>query len=210
VASDADDSVAPSAPAGAYAPRLCRNAEVRGFGAFLAQTSPLHVGVISYAEFPSRHAPESKGTMASNPLVGTWRLVSWENRSVVDGRVSYPLGEAAVGYLLYGDDGYMSVSIMSPERLMFAADDLLSGTEAERAQAASTYVAYCGRYEFRGETVVHQVELSLFPNWVGVEQERLVEVSEDTLTLSTRPLVFGGEERTAHLIWKAVGAFEEV
>ena len=55
--------------------------------------------------------------------------------------------------------------------------------------------------------MVHQVELSLFPNWVGVEQERLVEVSEDTLTLSTRPLLFGGEERTAHLIWKAVGAF---
>ena len=148
--------------------------------------------------------------MASNPLAGTWRLVSWENRSVVDGRVSYPLGEAAVGYLLYGDDGYMSVSIMSPERLVFAADDLLSGTHSERAQAASTYVAYCGRYEFRGDTVVHRVELSLFPNWVGVEQERHVEVSEDTLTLSTRPLLFGGEERTAHLIWKAVGTSEEV
>jgi hypothetical protein len=32
----------------------------------------------------------------SNPLVGTWRLVSWENRSV-EGITSYPLGEDAVG-----------------------------------------------------------------------------------------------------------------
>jgi hypothetical protein len=37
-------------------------------------------------------------------------------------------------------------------------------------------VSCCGRYEFRGDTVVHRVELSLFPNWVGVEQERLVDV----------------------------------
>lgn len=40
--------------------------------------------------------------MESNPLVGTWRLVSWENRSVVDGEVIYPLGEDAVGYIMYG------------------------------------------------------------------------------------------------------------
>jgi len=35
--------------------------------------------------------------MASNPLIGTWRLVSWENRSVEDGQVSYPLDEDATG-----------------------------------------------------------------------------------------------------------------
>jgi hypothetical protein len=43
--------------------------------------------------------------MASNPLIGTWRLLSWETRSLVDGRVSYPLGEDAVGYIMYGQDG---------------------------------------------------------------------------------------------------------
>ena len=37
--------------------------------------------------------------MASNPLIGTWRLLSWENRSVEDGRVSYPLGKDATGHL---------------------------------------------------------------------------------------------------------------
>ena len=146
--------------------------------------------------------------MASNPLVGTWRLVSWENRSVGDGEVSHPLGKDAVGYIMYGPDGYMSVAISRPDRARFAAEDLLGGDTGERARAAETYVSYCGTYEFRGETVVHFVELSLFPNWVGAEQERLVEVAGDRLVLSTRPILLGGVQRTAHLIWERVRTSE--
>jgi hypothetical protein len=147
--------------------------------------------------------------MVSNPLIGTWRLISWENRSLVDGEVSYPLGKDAVGYIMYGQDGYMSVAIMRPDRSKFAAGDLLSGSAEERARAAGTYVSYCGRYEFRADTVVHRVELSLFSTWVGVEQERLVEVKGDRLTLSTRPILLGGVQRTAHLIWEAVGTCKQ-
>ena len=138
--------------------------------------------------------------MTPNPLVGTWRLVSWENRSVVDGEVIYPLGEDAVGYIMYGQDGYMFVAIMRSDRAKFAAEDLFGGGAEERARAAATYVSYCGRYEFRGDTVVHRVELSLFPNWIGVEQERLVEVAGNRLILSTPPNKFGRVRRTAHLI----------
>jgi hypothetical protein len=142
--------------------------------------------------------------MASNPLIGTWRLVTWENRSVVDGQVSYPLGKDATGYIMYNQDGYMFVAIMGSSRLKFAAEDLLSGTKEEEAQAEETYVSYCGRYEFHGDTVVHHVELSLFPNWVGADQERLVEVRGNRLTLSTRPLLLGGILQSAHLIWERV------
>ena len=105
---------------------------------------------------------------------------------------------------MYNPDGYMFVAIMRPERPKFAAGDLLSGSTEERAQAAGTYVSYCGRYEFRGDTVIHRVELSLFPNWEGVEQERLVEVRGNRMTLSTRPMLLGGGQRSAHLIWERV------
>jgi hypothetical protein len=142
--------------------------------------------------------------MASNPLIGTWRLVSWENRSSVDGQISYPLGKEATGYLMYNEDGYMFVGIMGPNRLRFAADDLLSATIEEEAQAEETYVSYCGRYKFLGDTVVHHVELSLFPNWVGGDQERLIELSGNRLTLSTRPILLRGIQQTAHLIWERV------
>ncbi len=87
--------------------------------------------------------------------------------------------------------------------------EIFSAGAQERARATDTYVSYCGRYEFRGDTVVHHVELSLFPNWVGVEQERLVEVKGDRLTLSTRPILLEGVQRTAHLIWEAVGTSKQ-
>ena len=93
---------------------------------------------------------------------------------------------------------------MRPNCLRFAAGDLLGGSTEEKVQAANTYVSYCGRYEFRGDTVIHHVDLSLFPNWVSVEQERLVEFRGNRLTLSTRPILLGGIQRTAHLIWERV------
>jgi hypothetical protein len=142
--------------------------------------------------------------MTSNPLIGTWRLICWENRSVDGQKISYPLGKDAVGYIMYNEDGYMFVAIMRPNRVRFVAGDLLGGSTEEKVQAADTYVSYCGRYEFRGGTVIHHVDVSLFPNWVGVEQERLVELRGNRLTLSTRPILLGGMQRTAHLIWERV------
>jgi hypothetical protein len=139
--------------------------------------------------------------MSSNPLVGTWRLISFESRTL-DGEVSYPLGEDAVGYIAYTEDGYVFVAIMRPGRPPFATADLFSGNTAEKAAAAETYVSYCGRYEFRGSTVVHHVELSLFPNWEGADQERLVETDGKTMTLSTRPLLLAGKQQTAHVRWQ--------
>jgi hypothetical protein len=141
--------------------------------------------------------------MASNPLVGVWRLLSWENRSA-DGTIDYPLGREAMGLIIYTEDGYMSVAIGRAERKPFSAGDLLEGSREEKAGAAASYVSYCGRYDFRGDSVVHHVELSLFPNWIGLDQERLFDVSGDVLTLRTRPMPMGGADRSAHVVWERV------
>ncbi|MDQ3858179.1 MAG: lipocalin-like domain-containing protein [Actinomycetota bacterium] len=131
--------------------------------------------------------------------------MSWEN-TTLEGEVTHPFGEDASGYIAYTEDGYVFVAIMRPRRRPFAAGDLLSGSTEEKARAAETYVSYCGRYEVHGETVVHHVLLSLFPNWEGVAQERLVTIDRDTLTLSTRPMLLAGREQTAHLRWERVRA----
>ena len=139
-----------------------------------------------------------------NPLVGTWCLVSCEVRDDA-GRVSHPWGPDAVGYLLYTADGHVAVNLMSAGRPRFAGDDIKGGTAAEKVLAAETYAAYCGTYELRGDVVVHRIEVSFFPNWIG-EQERLVELAGDRLTLGTRPLPVGGREQTFRLVWERVGA----
>jgi hypothetical protein len=105
---------------------------------------------------------------------------------------------------MYDQDGYMFVAIMRPHRAKFAAGDLLRGSTEEKVQAAESYVSYCGRYDFRGDTVIHHVELSSFPNWVGADQERLLELAGNRLILRTRRMLLAGTEQTAHLIWERV------
>ena len=141
--------------------------------------------------------------LSENPLVGAWRLVSWETRAD-EGSIDYPLGRDAVGLLIYTDDGHMAVSISRPSRQLFAADDLLGGTSDEKARAVESYASYCGRYERHGDSVVHHVEMSLFPNWTGRDQERRVELDGDRLILETPPFPIKGTEQRAFLVWERV------
>ena len=138
---------------------------------------------------------------SENPLVGAWWLASCETRAD-DGSVDHPLGRDAVGLLIYTDDGHMAVSIARSGRRPFAAGDLLGGTGDEKARAVEGYVSYCGRYERRGESVVHHVEMSLFPNWTGRDQERRVELVGNRLALEAPPFTIKGMEQRARLVWE--------
>jgi hypothetical protein len=140
---------------------------------------------------------------ARDALVGAWRLISWENQAA-DGQVTYPMGTDAIGYVLYAADGRFSVTISRRDRAGFAAGDLLSGTTQEKARALEGFVAYAGRYNFYGDRVIHHVELSLFPNWVGSDQERWVELAEGRLTLSASPLPLAGKQQVPRLVWERV------
>jgi hypothetical protein len=55
-----------------------------------------------------------------------------------------------------------------------------------------------------GARVIHHVELSLVPNWVGSDQERWVELAGDRLTLSASPLLLSGKQQVPCLVWERV------
>src|SRR5262245_62021366 len=58
-------------------------------------------------------------------LVGTWRLVSAEERR--EGGITISLwGPAPVGRLVYDDRGRMSAQLMDPRRKPFASEDRLA------------------------------------------------------------------------------------
>jgi hypothetical protein len=120
--------------------------------------------------------------MTANPLIGTWRLVSFEARDA-DGRVTYPWGRDPQGFLTYTADGRMAGQLGRADRPRLAVADWLAASDAEIAAAARDYFAYCGTYEVRDGTVVHQVDLSLIPNRIGGELVRSVALNGDTLTL---------------------------
>jgi len=139
-------------------------------------------------------------------LVGSWRLVSYEARHG-DGRpAAYPLGKDAKGYILYTANGFMSAQLMRLDRPLYRADGLSDGTEAESAEAARGYVAYCGRYHVEDDSVVvHQPEVSLFPNWVDSTASRKAVLVGQRLELTpTAPVLFGEEQLTVVLVWERV------
>ena len=141
-----------------------------------------------------------------NPLIGTWRLETWVSL-VDDGTEALPMGASPVGLLAYAPDGTMLTAFGRAERERFATDDLTGGTVDERSEAFRSFIAYGGRYEMDGSTVIHTVEVSLFPNWIGTTQRRHWEVDEtgDRLTLVSPPITVGGQTRTQRLVWRHTG-----
>jgi hypothetical protein len=140
-------------------------------------------------------------------LIGAWRLVSYEATDIETGQVVEPFGPRPRGLITYGRDGHMSAQIMRIGRPEFRHGRLEEGLPQELAAAAAGYLAYAGTFEVpSADTVVHRVELSLFPNWVGGAQTRIAHLDGRVLRLSlpgsTR---IWGAVRTGVLIWERVG-----
>jgi len=138
--------------------------------------------------------------LALDELVGRWRLLSWSARDE-DGEVTYPFGEKAEGTLVYTADGWLTVALAVGDRPNLSTEDLIGGSDDERAEAFSTYIAYSGTYEVEGDVVVHRITMSLFPNWVGSERRRHVDLSADELVLTTPPMEVGGDVLVSELRW---------
>jgi len=141
--------------------------------------------------------------MWANPLVGTWRLVSvhtWR----ADGQITYPFGRDVVGYLIYTEQGHLSLSIMAANRPQIQSADMTAGTVAEKAAAYDTYLAYAGTYRLYADRVVHNLECSLIPQWVGTEQVRFLKFEGNRLTLRTAPLMRDGVETVSNLVWERI------
>ena len=138
-----------------------------------------------------------------NPLIGSWRLETWVSL-VDDGTEARPMGARPEGLLVYAPDGAMVTAFGQAERDRFATDDLTGGTLDERSAAFQSFIAYGGRYELDGSTVIHTVEVSLFPNWIGTTQRRHWEVDAagERLILVSPPITVGGQTRTQRLSWR--------
>jgi Lipocalin-like domain len=139
--------------------------------------------------------------MSADLFIGAWRLLSLEARTSA-GVASYPFGKDAAGYLLYTREGYMSASLMQAARANFASPDDLQAPVDEKLAAFDTYSSYSGRYEVRGQKVIHHVEISSFPNWTGTAQERFFAFSGDRLTLTAPPMLIGGVEQKLVATWQ--------
>lgn len=141
-------------------------------------------------------------------LIGAWKLVSYEERPVDGSRPVYPMGQTPMGIIMYTPDGYMSAQLMKPGRKPFASGDWFNATDEDYKAEASTYIAYSGEFHVEEEkkTLTHSVFVSLFQNWIGQTQPRVVKIDGHSLYLSTAsPFRSGGKVVNAYLHWTRAG-----
>jgi lipocalin-like protein len=137
-------------------------------------------------------------------LVGTWRLVSTEERLRDGSTRPYPdLGANARGNLIYAEDGHMCVALMNPTRPNWRNDEE-HATDTEKISAASGFSSYCGTYKVdeKNQSILHSPEVSFFPNFVGTVQKR-------PYRLEGKRMIFSGVETTGAverwtIVWEKV------
>lgn len=138
-------------------------------------------------------------------LIGAWKLISYEERPVDGSPSFFPMSETPQGIIMYTPDGYMSAQLSQPNRPPFASGDWFKGTDADYKREASTYIAYTGEFHVDEEkqTLTHSMFISLFPNWIGQTQPRVVRIDGDRLHLSTAaPIQSGGKTVNSYLEWQ--------
>jgi lipocalin-like protein len=142
-------------------------------------------------------SPPARPKLADE-ILGRWRLVAMESREDASKDWERPYGETPLGYIQYGSDGFMSVQISRMPRPKFASGEDLTPTPAEGRDAYLGYAAYFGSYTVDGSTrtVIHHVEGSLWPGFVGTDQRRPATLDGDRLTLS--------DGKTFRVVWERV------
>jgi hypothetical protein len=147
-----------------------------------------------------RHVGAASGdALTGDVLVGRWSLRKFISRN--GPAVNYPVGEAALGEILYTAAGGVSTHIVAAGRRRFESDGLWDGSAGEYAAAFATYIGYYGTFEVHGDAVVHHIVASSFPNWAGSRQVRYAEVAGDTLVLRTEPMNVAGSVVVNELHW---------
>lgn len=122
-----------------------------------------------------------------SPLIGCWQLQSCV-RTLRDGQTQYHFGRNPVGRIEYDKAGRMFALLMRPGRRSSVPPgmELDKAPEDELRNAVTGFVAYFGTFDIDEAThsVIHHVQASLFPSWVGTNLKRNYHFEGGSLVLT--------------------------
>jgi Lipocalin-like domain len=120
-----------------------------------------------------------QSTNPPNPLVGAWKLVSFQFESEGGDKRFDAYDEHPEGF-----------AIFTEARVLFllTAGNRLASTPA--GELFDLMMAYSGRYRVQGDRIITSVDSAWHPAWVGTEQSRLFRNEGDTVALMSDYLEF--------------------
>ena len=124
-----------------------------------------------------------------NSLVGTWKLVSFD---VSKQKPFAPWRDTTShGFLIYTSDGYMSAAINAEP------SSLKKETDSKKVLQRSLF--YAGKFEVKGNKVIHKVEVATNPSRIGKDLVREFTFEGDMLHL------FADEDGVkSKVVWKRI------
>lgn len=140
----------------------------------------------------------ASNTSLKDKFVGTWRLVSNEQRDA-KGQVIPPARPGTgTGYIIYDPAGYVAVSLVPPGRKKNAGPQQ---TDQEALASITGYTGYFGSFIVNDDgSVTHRLQGSLNPG-MPVDQKRFYEFSGNRLTLKPPAGANGNQSR---ITWERV------
>lgn len=138
-------------------------------------------------------------------FIGNWKLISMFSQAKDLSKI-YPNSNQVNGLLIYTKEGIISAQLGNANREKFNNQDFRKGTNQEINQAFNGYISYFGNYKINQEKsyIVHDIKMSLFPNWINTKVKRYYQFENDLLTLKATPILYDNILRTPTLIWQKI------
>ena len=114
-------------------------------------------------------------------IVGTWKLVSVHYEDQASKERTPVYGEHPRGIQIATAEGRWLA-------LMTAEGRAIPITDADRAQALKSMIAYTGRYRVENGQVITKVEAAWNEAWVGGEQVRNIRFAGERLYIESPPM----------------------
>lgn len=139
--------------------------------------------------------------MSANDLIGVWRLLSYFDVDDTGKTREGPLGLAPRGLLIYGADGYMSVSMMRTDQDSLPCSASSKDVRAAPMNPQTTFMGYAGKWRLIGRRVIHEVKVSAHHHMVDTELVRDWSLDGDRLTIYGTSLI-GEKPQRRVLNWQ--------
>ncbi|MBN9475821.1 MAG: hypothetical protein ABS43_04575 [Bordetella sp. SCN 67-23] len=139
---------------------------------------------------------------ANAALLGTWYLREAYAVGPQGQRLFDVYGPRPSGIIQYGADGRMMALITHDGRQRISGLDRQDASERESAVAYKSSIGYAGSYSFDGDWIVHRIDVSTYPNWVGARLRREFRLGDGVVELLTAPQPQNGVETVIKLVWQ--------
>jgi hypothetical protein len=158
------------------------------------------ITILSIFIFSSAYAAENH--FIENKLIGTWKLISMTQKNLSTGTESDDYGPNPIGYLNYAVNNRMMVIIARNDRKKPTGK---IATNNEAALLFKTMTSYAGTYHVNGSKIIHHIDVSWNPSWVGTNQIRFYKLEGRHLVLTMAPFFDPMHEKiTVRLVWEKV------